>query len=104
MNVIQIAGDVLAGGLSQKVVVSATSAQSTALTAPASWPAGMPYRAIVTCDVPCWVRAGANPTALADGTDHYLPANTPFRVEFASGQKLALIAGGAGNAYITPGA
>jgi hypothetical protein len=84
-----------AGGASQSVSISATSAQSAVIDAD---------NATVYSTVDCFVRAGANPTALANGTDQFIPGGSLFRIRFASGQKLAFIAAEAGNVYITPGA
>lgn len=82
------------GGTSQKVAFTTTSAQSAAVSA---------NRAFLVVDTPCFVRQGSNPTAVADGTDQYLPANVPMRVSLPSGAKLAFVAlTGSGNAYITP--
>lgn len=102
MHITEISAQALSGGQSSKVTLSAVSAQSAIFTAPSAWPGGTPYPVMVTCDVPAFVRAGANPTAVAD-SDQYLAANLPYRLLINSGERLALIAGGAGNAYITPG-
>lgn len=92
---ISLTTGILTGGLSQTVAMSTTSAQSTAITADL---------VVVAVDAACFVRAGANPTAVSDGTDHYLPIGA-WRIPFISGQKLAFkMASGTGNAYITPGA
>lgn len=79
------------GGLSQKVVLSAASAQSTVLAG---------STVVVTPDVNCFMRMGVNPAAVVD-VDRILIANTAHRVTISPGQKLAFIAAGAGNAYIT---
>lgn len=104
MNVSQISIDVNTGGKSQKVAVSATSAQSAVIVAPASIPTGVPVPMVLIGDVAFFVRYDANPTAVADGTDQYWPANTPLRTQVLPGGKFGLIAGGAGNVYITTGA
>lgn len=84
------------GGLSQKVAISTTSAQSTALN--------VDY-AIVTPDTVCFIRQGADPTALATGVDQILMANQSYRVNIKRGNKLAFkTATGSGYVYITPGA
>ena len=90
----QESGQIYPGGQSQKVTLSTTSAQSTALTC----------KSLVLCaDVACFIRRGSNPTALADGTDQYVPANAMLRfVGFQPNQKIAGIAASAGNLYITP--
>jgi hypothetical protein len=82
------------GGTSQAVAISGTSAQSAAIAA---------RYAVVTLTTGAFLRRGSNPTALSDGTDRYLPAGIPFRVELVSGNKLAFKTSGAsGTAYITP--
>ncbi len=83
-------------GVSQAISTSITSAQTTALTSDS---------AVVTSTAACFVRWGSNPTALANGTDAYLAANTPYRLSFPRGSKLAFIlASGTGTVYVTPGA
>jgi hypothetical protein len=85
-----------AGGTSQAVSISTTSAQSAAI------PGGS---AVIYSTVDCFVRSGANPTALSNGTDRFIPAGIYLRVGFASGEKLAFItAAGTGTVYIAPGA
>lgn len=84
-----------AGGASQKVVIGAVSAQSTALTN---------SRALVTTTADCFVRQGTNPTALADGTDIFLSAGVYRLSGITSGNKLAFItSAGVGDVFITPG-
>lgn len=81
-----------AGGLSQKVVLSAASAQSAVIAGSA---------AVITPDVNCFMRMGVNPAAVVD-VDQLLLANNTYRVTVSPGQKLAFIAAGAGNCWITP--
>lgn len=82
------------GGTSQKVALSTTSAQSAAINADF---------VVVTLTAAGFVRGGADPTAVSDGTDQYLPANVPMRLNIKPGWKLAFIlASGTGDAYITP--
>jgi hypothetical protein len=84
------------GGTSQVVSISTTSAQSTAITT---------NTALVYSTVDCFMRQGANPTALSNGTDQIIPATTLLRVSLTEGNKLAFItASGSGTVYITPGA
>lgn len=84
---------------SQKVVLSAATAISAALTAPTGF-------CIVTVDIASWYigesKIGAGATAIGDGTCQYLCANVPYRIGIATGTKLAFISTAAGNAYITP--
>lgn len=92
--------NVLEGGQSSKISISTSSAQSATFTFP-NMPQGY---VLITPDVPCFVRQGVNPTAVSDGTDQYLPANTIYRAFVNSGNKLAFItASGTGNVYLTPG-
>ena len=83
-------------GTSQALIVSSTSAQSAvALTT----------SVVATPTVDCFVRQGANPTALADGTDMFLLALTSYRLALPRGNKLAFVTSSAtGTAYLTPGA
>lgn len=83
------------GGFAQSVAVSTVSAQSTALVDVNT--------AIVVATTSCFVHAGSNPVAVADGTDPYLTVGMPYRVRFVPGQKLAFIStGGTGTVFITP--
>jgi hypothetical protein len=87
---------ILTGGQSQKVTVTAASAQSSAITTD---------KINIYADVDCFVRQGTDPTALADGTDQIIPAGVMLRgYEITSGNKLAFIAvSTSGNVYLTPG-
>lgn len=88
--------DIGAGGTSQVVAISATSAQSAAIAS---------SRAVITPTVDCFVRQGSNPTALSDGTDQFLVGGQMYRVSLTAGNKLAFkTATGTGSVYITPGA
>lgn len=86
----------LAGGQSEQVGISATSAQSSAIAT---------KNAVVTPTVDCFFRAGADPTALDDGTDAILLGGNSYRIAgITPGEKLAFIsADGSGIVYITPG-
>ncbi len=99
-----LGADVLAGGQSQKVIVSVASAASAVIAQPVGFPPGVPVPVVLIGDVPFWVRYATAPTAVADGTDQYWPANLPLRTQVIAGKQFGLIAGGAGNVYITPGA
>lgn len=84
-----------AGGNSSSISISTTSAQSAAS------PNG---EAVICPSVDCFVRSGANPTAVSTGADQFLVAGTQYRVKFAPGHKLAFItASGTGTVYFTPG-
>ena len=88
---------VTTGGTSQAVSISSTSAQSAAISASS---------VLVCATAACFVRRGSNPTALSNGTDQYLPADTLVRLDgWAAGDKLAFVTTGAtGTVYLTPGA
>ena len=94
MPVSQESAHIYTGGQSQKVVVSTGSAQSTVINN---------SKTIYLCaTVDCFIRQGANPTAVAD-SDQFLPAYSPMRYAgFVSGNKIAVIGTGAGALYITP--
>jgi hypothetical protein len=82
--------------LSSAVAISAVSAQSAVIAS--SW-------AMIYATTACFIRRGANPTALSDGTDQYIPADTLLRVALVAGEKLAFkTTAAAGTVYITPGA
>lgn len=88
---------ILSGGQSIKVAMSIASAQTPVLTAES-------YN--ITPDTTCFVRTGANPVAVADGTDQIMIANQTYRViPILPGNKIAFILGsGTGNVYLTPNA
>lgn len=83
------------GGRSSSISISTTSAQSAASSN---------GEAVICPSVDCFVRSGANPTAVSDGTDQFLVGGTQYRVRFGEGHKLAFItASGTGTVYFTPG-
>jgi hypothetical protein len=86
---------IFTGGYSEKIAVSGTSAQSAVLTND---------RVNIYADVDCYIRQGANPTALANGTDQIIPAGIMLRgYDIMPGNKLAFIAvSTSGNVYLTP--
>lgn len=87
---------VLNGGESVAISISTTSAQSAAI---------LTTSVVVYSTVECWLRQGSNPTAVSDGTDQYLPAETQMRlVDITPGNKLAFKAGASGTVYLTQGA
>ena len=90
----QESGQIYRGGQSQKVSISTSSAQSTAISC----------KSLVVCaDTGCFIRQGANPTAVSDGTDQYIPAGAVLRFfNLAPGNKIAVISTTTGNLYITP--
>ena len=95
-------------GISQKIAFGAASAQSTAFQMRSSI-------IQLLCDNPCFIQIGlttdnsaAGPTAAADGTSMYIPANVFIKMAVPAGGKgqLAVIRVGttSGNLYITEGA
>jgi hypothetical protein len=95
MNVVEITSQVLAGGTSQKVATSTTSAQSAAVGS---------TTVDVVVDALTFVRRGSNPTALSDGTDQVLIPNKLYRMvgHLATDKFAFIVPSGTGNAYITP--
>jgi len=82
-----------AGGKSQAVSVSTTSAQSAAISE------GV-VNVYSTVDV--FFRQGVNPTALSDGTDQFLPAGLLITISgITVGNKLAFKAASSGTVYLT---
>lgn len=84
-------------GTSQKVSVGAASAQSTALSENTSV-------AYVFSTVDCFIKLGANPTAVAD-TSMFIPAGILVPIGVSDGPKIAVIRKAtSGDLYITEGA
>lgn len=82
------------GAKSQALSISSTSAQSAAM------PTG---RCLLYSTADVFVRQGANPTALSDGTDQFIPAGVWLRANFARNAKLAFkTSSSSGTVYITP--
>lgn len=94
---VNISCQILSGGQSSKLAVTAASIQSAALISSSY---------LVTPSVNMFVRTGLNPVAVADGTDQYLVAGSTYRiVPLRPGDKLAFIAEStAGNVFLTPDA
>ena len=86
-----------AGGLSQSVSISSTSAATVGLVAD---------NVVIYSTVDCFMRAGASPTALATGVDQFVPAATMLRVTIpTAGWQLAFKTSSAsGTVYVNPGA
>ncbi len=83
-----------AGGTSSQVTVTGVNAKSAALDF---------SLVLVTGTEGMFMRQGADPTAVSNGTDQYIPPGVVFRVGITSGNKLAFISAGTnGVAYITP--
>lgn len=85
------------GGDSELIAISTVSAQSSIL-----FPGYAGYVNILST-VDCFMRSGTNPTALADGTDQFIPGNNLLRVgPVPEDFRLAFItASGSGSVYIT---
>jgi len=81
----------MGAGVGEKVVIGATTAQSTG-----TYSGGVD----VVCDTPCFIEVGSNPTAVID-TSYRLPANSVIRVPVGISNKLAVI-GTSGNLWIHP--
>jgi len=95
VSTIQASLQIGAGGTTVPLSISGTSAPTTNAIASGA--------AVIYLTEPAFVRAGATPVAVANGTDQPIPAETLLRIEFTPGHKLAFItAGGTGTAYITP--
>lgn len=93
--VTQETGQIYAGGQSQKVTVTGTSAKSTELNC----------KTVVLCsDTDCFIRQGMEPVALSDGTDQFLPAYTIVRFyNYHPANKIGVISNGTnGSLFITP--
>lgn len=95
------------GGNGAKVAIGAASAQSAALSLKPTPTSTADARSdvLVHVSVDCFVRNGANPTAVVD-TDLLLIGGNTYRISgVKDGEKLAFItSGGAGFAWIYPGA
>lgn len=87
-----------AGGLSTKLAISTSSAQSPVYTS-----FGPIYLNVYT-DTDCFARFGVNPTADSSGIDQIILAGPLYRIgPVPSGQRLAFItASGSGFIYLTP--
>lgn len=98
MNVIATSVRIGEGGTAHSVAVSAVSAQSQAIES---------ADVVITPTVDVFVRRGANPTAVNNGTDDFLKGSNSYRLrDFQRGQKLAFIKAGAddGTVYVSPNA
>lgn len=104
MNVISTypAPAALAGATSQAVTLGDTLAHQSAVIGGTSY--GGTAAVIFTATCPCFVRGGSNPTVAVDGTDPYIPANFPVRIEgLKITDKLSIACvTGTGIAYLTP--
>jgi len=96
--------NIVDGGTCQQVAISGTSAQSTVIQTDNTFIDG-PVQIVITPTVDCFVRKGANPTAIVGGTDMYLLGGNAYRTSVMPGERLAFITtGAAGFVYIAPGA
>lgn len=107
MSGVVISRSLDAGAQSQKVAMTTASAQSTAfgtfgIVAGKGDQSGMVINLMLTNDTLCFIRQGASPVALSDGTDEAFAVGT-HRVTITPGNKLAaIVPTGTGNLYITP--
>ena len=106
MNISEISLSLNTGGTSVKLAISSTSAPMASAAAYDSTKGetkATPIPYVICPDTDCFVRKGASPTAVNDGTDMLLKANQQYRVELMDGEKMAFITTSAsGNVYITP--
>jgi|SRR6478736_9110513 len=86
------------GGNCLKLTIGTGNTQSAAFTAPA------PVYVNVYSTVDCFCRQGPNPTAVADGTDQFIPSGLMYRAgPIAIGNKIAFITpAGTGVVYVSP--
>ena len=85
------------GGISQRIEVSGTSAQSTVFSDNTT--------VYMHNTIGVYVRQGTNPTALATGADLFIPIGTWRLTGIIDENKLAFITkGGVGEVHLTPGA
>lgn len=105
MHTTEISVEVLSGGQSSSIAISATSAQSPVVALPTNHPPGVPVKILFTPSVSCFGRKGSNPTALADGTDQTFLAGNTYRTELLVGDRMAFItSSGSGTVAWTPAA
>ena len=79
----------------QKVAVTATSAQSAALTSVSE--------VLVSVNTNMYITVGTNPTAANAAGSFYIPSGTVFHLQVTAGQKIAAIRDTAdGSIYILP--
>jgi hypothetical protein len=84
-----------AAGRSQVVAISTTSAKTALISGSSVY---------ITPTVDCFMRAGDDPTALADGTDYFMLANCTQEFDLRPNVdlKIAFItASGSGSAYVS---
>ena len=81
LPVSQIYG-IATGGTCQELSISSTQAQSAAIT-------GTIVEIVLTTDA--YVREGASPVAVNNGTDHFFVQNCVHTVKITSGNKLSFI-------------
>jgi len=103
MNNVEITLDTDAGGRSTLITVAAaTSTQGPIIALPTNWPPGVPVPCIFVPSASMYVRKGANPTAVNDGTDMYVVAGNQYRTQLLVGERLAFINTAGGTVNFTP--
>jgi hypothetical protein len=96
--------NIIDGGTTIPLAISGTSAQSAVLFADNQYVDG-PQNVVLYSTTDCFIRKGANPTALSNGTDMIVPAQTLLRTQVMPGERIAAITASAtGTLYIMPGA
>lgn len=82
------------GGTCQKLSLSTVAVQSAVINA---------EMIEITPNIDCFARVGDDPTAVADGTDHFLVANATRLFTINAGKKISFItAVGTGSVKIAP--
>jgi hypothetical protein len=100
MKSTEISLNIPSSATTTEFAVSATHALGPVVTAPTNAPASGLVPCVFSCDVACWVMKGTAPVAVAS-TCLKLMANQMFRDEFLPGERISVIAGGAGTFSFT---
>lgn len=89
---------VTSGGTSQKLTLVANTASPSAVI--------NATHCVFYSTVDCFIRQGASgaTTAVADGTDQFIPGGVQVRLDMTSGNVLSVISASSGTVYITPNA
>lgn len=94
LSAVTVVFEMAAGGSCQKLDLSTVAVQSAVINA---------EMIEITPGVDCYARTGDNPTAVADGTDHFLVANTTRLFTINAGKKISFITSvGTGTVKIAP--
>lgn len=91
---ITLAFKIAVGGSCQQLSLSTTAIQSAAVDGDL---------VEITPNVDCYARTGSNPTAVSNGTDHFLVANATRLFAINQGDKISFItAVGSGSVKLAP--